>query len=70
MHESPILQINSRATKLCEIDHCMTNYIYASGDELSSVALKLCTFPFFLIFYFQCHSFVSEITFSEPEVFI
>lgn len=65
----PAFQIRSRATKLYEIDYCMSNYLYALGNELSSVALKLYTFLFFLILYFQHYSFVQEITFHEPEVF-
>lgn len=48
MHEFPVLQLSSRATKLCEIDHCMTNYIYALRKESSVV--KLYIFPLFLIF--------------------
>lgn len=70
MHVSPILQISSRATKLCESDRGMTNRSYALGNELSSVALKLYTFPFFLIFYFQHNSLVGKLTFNEPKVFI
>ena len=44
-HESPVFQINSRATKLYKIYHCMTNYIYALGN-VSSLTLKVYTFHF------------------------
>lgn len=65
MYESPIFQISSSDTKLCEIDHCITNYTYALGNELSSVVLKLYTFPFFLLFYFQHNSLVKKITLNS-----